>query len=64
MSYEKNLTACPKHPECMINALALEAFLLLATQKYDVDKAAIFSIYLLLAFCDPAKTEAPTRSFE
>ena len=24
MRYEKNLTACPKHPECMINAL--EAF--------------------------------------
>ena len=23
MSYEKNLTPCPKHPVCMINALAL-----------------------------------------
>ena len=39
MSYEKNLTACPKHPECMINALALEALkqhrnTMLAKQPY------------------------------
>ena len=60
MSFEKNFTACPSTLNAWLMPLKNSDYLqhsnkMLAKQPY--------MLFISLAFCNPAKSEAPAKSF-